>query len=66
MVRTTNIQNKNSNYDHLVSLWVCVFYGLYHNKTMEKMGSNHVWHKWSIFLLEYNGYNIIANMSFPL
>lgn len=51
---------------NLVPLRLAVWYGLYNNEAVEKMGRNHVRHKWSVLLLEYNSHNVISYVAFSL
>lgn len=45
--------------ENIVWTWVD---HLDHNVGMEEVGGDHIWHKGSIFFLEYNRHNVVAYM----
>lgn len=43
----------------------CILH-LHHNICMQEVGLYHVWNKWGVFLLEHDGYDVVAYVPLPL
>ena len=43
----------------------CIFH-LHHHICMQEVGLDHIWYKGCVFLLEHDGYNVVAFVPLPL